>query len=196
MRTLLQTRSPRRVRTPWRVQFHPDRQITDAAGRSQEKYVFSVRNLEIAEKSEQPADSARGASDPHPVGARGKNHDGVVPVNWLSCESTSYLLDSEMEKAMKPESTTRNENEVRAAAPSSASTVSHSETSSAPATSLGQERADRHEEIRARAYELFLERGHRDGGDIIDWLDAEQEFDASPIEKSYRAVGAAAGKSN
>jgi hypothetical protein len=178
------------------VQVLADGQITDAAGGSQENYVFSLRNLEIPEKSEQPENSATGASNAHPGGARGKNRDGVVPINWLSCERTSYLLGSEMEKLMKPESTIRNENEVRAAAPSSASTVSQRgpETSSAPATSLGHERADRHEKIQVRAYELFLERGHRDGGDIIDWLDAEQEFDASPIEKSHRAV--AGGKSN
>lgn len=97
---------------------------------------------------------------------------------------------------MKPESDIRTENEMRAAAPapSAASRASRSETPSARATSLGDERADRHEQIRVRAYELFLERGHRDGGDIIDWLDAEQEFDASPVERAYRA--AVGGKSN
>jgi len=32
------------------------------------------------------------------------------------------------------------------------------------------------EEISRRAYELFLERGGADGGDIDDWLRAEREL--------------------
>lgn len=31
------------------------------------------------------------------------------------------------------------------------------------------------EAIRARAYELYLERGDRPGGEVEDWLEAEQE---------------------
>ena len=33
-----------------------------------------------------------------------------------------------------------------------------------------------HEDIAARAYELYLDRGERPGGDLEDWLDAEREI--------------------
>lgn len=38
----------------------------------------------------------------------------------------------------------------------------------------GQQTPDE-EAIRARAYELYLERGDRPGGEVEDWLEAEQE---------------------
>ncbi len=128
-------------------------------------------------------------------GAREESTMDVVPVNWLSREFASFLLDSEMEEPVKPESAIRNENEVRAAAPAP-STGGHrgAQDFPAPATTLENERADWHERIQARAYELFLERGSRDGGDITDWLDAEQELEAAQSGKSFRA--AAGGKSN
>ena len=34
----------------------------------------------------------------------------------------------------------------------------------------------RHEEIRHRAYELYVERGQGDGDDMGDWLQAEREY--------------------
>jgi hypothetical protein len=34
----------------------------------------------------------------------------------------------------------------------------------------------RTEEIRRRAYEIYLERGKQSGRDVDDWLQAEQEF--------------------
>ena len=72
----------------------------------------------------------------------------VVPVNWLSREFASFLLDSEMEEPVKPESAIRNENEVRAAAPAP-STGGHrgAQDFPAPATTLENERADWHERI-------------------------------------------------
>ncbi len=36
----------------------------------------------------------------------------------------------------------------------------------------------RHDAIRARAYELYLERGDGPGDDVSDWLQAEQEYRA------------------
>ena len=33
------------------------------------------------------------------------------------------------------------------------------------------------EEIRRRAYEIYLERGEQQGGDLQDWLQAEREFE-------------------
>ena len=35
--------------------------------------------------------------------------------------------------------------------------------------------ADREEQIRVRAYELYVARGGEDGHDVEDWLDAEAE---------------------
>src|SRR5215831_14778174 len=35
---------------------------------------------------------------------------------------------------------------------------------------------DLYARIAARAYELYVERGYRDGGALEDWLDAEQEI--------------------
>jgi hypothetical protein len=34
----------------------------------------------------------------------------------------------------------------------------------------------REEDIRARAYERYVERGRADGHDVSDWLDAEREL--------------------
>ena len=35
----------------------------------------------------------------------------------------------------------------------------------------------RDEEIRIRAYEIFLERGEQEGNDLDDWLQAEREIE-------------------
>jgi hypothetical protein len=39
--------------------------------------------------------------------------------------------------------------------------------------------APTHEEIAARSYELYLERGGGDGHDVEDWLQAEQQLNHS-----------------
>jgi len=100
---------------------------------------------------------------------------------------------------MKPESGIGSENEARAAAPAPAPAPGAASGQRGPERAFAlastvEEIADRHEKIQVRAYELFLERGHRDGGDVMDWLDAEQELDAAQPEKSFRA--GAGGKSN
>ena len=41
-------------------------------------------------------------------------------------------------------------------------------------------------QIRARAYEIFLERGGQPGHDTDDWLQAEYELMQLPIEKIAR----------
>jgi hypothetical protein len=48
---------------------------------------------------------------------------------------------------------------------------------------MGQEKrlAPSREHIAARAYELYLERGGGDGGEIEDWLLAEEELSQGPI---------------
>lgn len=47
-----------------------------------------------------------------------------------------------------------------------------------PASESAIQRDDRSsdEEIRARAYELYLERGAENGNDVEDWLRAESEY--------------------
>ncbi len=40
-----------------------------------------------------------------------------------------------------------------------------------------------HQEIAARAYQLYLERGRQNGYDVDDWLQAEYELMELPIRK-------------
>jgi hypothetical protein len=53
------------------------------------------------------------------------------------------------------------------------------ETSAAQAESAGTSVADspRREEIRIRAYEIYIERGRQPGYDLDDWLQAERELE-------------------
>ena len=48
--------------------------------------------------------------------------------------------------------------------------------------SAGQ--APSHEEIRLRAYELYLERGGFPGNELDDWLQAEREFERAALPKA------------
>jgi len=41
----------------------------------------------------------------------------------------------------------------------------------------GPDEKSAHEEIRRRAYEIYLERGGQSGGEIDDWLQAERELE-------------------
>jgi hypothetical protein len=40
-----------------------------------------------------------------------------------------------------------------------------------------------HDQIAARAYQLYLERGRQPGHDVDDWLQAEYELMQLPVEK-------------
>ncbi len=51
-------------------------------------------------------------------------------------------------------------------------TSTHVETREAPV-----ENSTRHEEIRRRAYEIYLERGEQPGRELDDWLQAERELE-------------------
>jgi hypothetical protein len=48
----------------------------------------------------------------------------------------------------------------------------HSETKEVSVGNPGRE-----EEIRVRAYEIYLERGQRPGSELGDWLEAERELE-------------------
>jgi len=52
------------------------------------------------------------------------------------------------------------------------------EVSHAEAGELLVENSARDEEIRCRAYEIYLERGRQAGGELDDWLQAERELKA------------------
>lgn len=47
-----------------------------------------------------------------------------------------------------------------------------------PTTRVAEPASDAYEEISARAYELYVERGLKDGHDLEDWLQAEMEVTA------------------
>ena len=51
---------------------------------------------------------------------------------------------------------------------------------------MGQEKqlAPSREQIAARAYEIYLERGGGDGGEVEHWLLAEQELSQEPVSSS------------
>jgi hypothetical protein len=40
------------------------------------------------------------------------------------------------------------------------------------------------QEIRARAYEIYLQRGEEPGDEVGDWLQAERELSANPSKKT------------
>jgi Protein of unknown function (DUF2934) len=58
------------------------------------------------------------------------------------------------------------------------------EGSHADAAELPAENPARDEEIRRRAYEIYLERGGQDGGELDDWLQAEHELKAAATMES------------
>jgi hypothetical protein len=47
--------------------------------------------------------------------------------------------------------------------------------------------AVRTEEIRRRAYEIYLERGEQPGRDLDDWLQAERELERSVLRRAQTA---------
>lgn len=51
-------------------------------------------------------------------------------------------------------------------------------TSAARAPETQGADSERHQKIRIRAYEIYLERGQQHGRDLGDWLEAEQELEA------------------
>ena len=51
-------------------------------------------------------------------------------------------------------------------------------------TAFSDNQPDIEEQIRARAYELYQERGGADGYDVEDWLTAESEICGTRAEKA------------
>jgi Protein of unknown function (DUF2934) len=48
--------------------------------------------------------------------------------------------------------------------------------------SVGNKVAD--EQIRLRAYEIYLERGEQPGRELDDWLQAERELESEPLSRA------------
>ncbi|HKP01597.1 MAG TPA: DUF2934 domain-containing protein [Nitrospiraceae bacterium] len=55
-----------------------------------------------------------------------------------------------------------------------------------PAQQLRSSIEDLHEQIAIRAYELYAQRGWREGGALEDWLDAEREVSSRNIFSQSR----------
>jgi hypothetical protein len=55
------------------------------------------------------------------------------------------------------------------------------EVSHAAAGELPVENSARDEEIRCRAYEIYLERGQQPGAELDDWLQAERELEGAAL---------------
>lgn len=51
-------------------------------------------------------------------------------------------------------------------------------TSAAQAPETQAADSERHQKIRIRAYEIYLERGQQHGRDLDDWLEAERDLEA------------------
>ena len=51
-----------------------------------------------------------------------------------------------------------------------------------PEASAGN--AARDEDIRCRAYEIYLARGEQPGRDLDDWLAAERELEGTPLSRA------------
>ena len=45
------------------------------------------------------------------------------------------------------------------------------------------------EQIRLRAYEIYLERGEQPGRELDDWLQAERELESEPLSRAQGGLG-------
>jgi Protein of unknown function (DUF2934) len=60
-------------------------------------------------------------------------------------------------------------------------------TSTQAETRGSVEHSRRHEEIRLRAYEIYLQRGEQPGCDLDDWLQAERELEGKLLSRAQAA---------
>ena len=65
---------------------------------------------------------------------------------------------------------------------------SHATTTQAEAPDVSPGNSAREEEIRRRAYEIYIERGTQPGRELDDWLQAERELAGEPLSRA-RAAG-------
>jgi hypothetical protein len=57
-------------------------------------------------------------------------------------------------------------------------TSTQAETREVPVGNMGDE------QIRLRAYEIYLERGEQPGRELDDWLQAERELESEPLSRA------------
>jgi hypothetical protein len=84
--------------------------------------------------------------------------------------------------------TTRKEKSMASRPKGNESTGLHATSTSAietPEASVGN--AARDEDIRRRAYEIYLARGEQPGRDLDDWLAAERELEGTPLSRAQAA---------
>jgi hypothetical protein len=62
------------------------------------------------------------------------------------------------------------------------STIPHATSTQAAVTPEAS--AARDEDIRRRAYEIYLARGEQPGRDLDDWLEAEREFEGGTLSRA------------
>jgi hypothetical protein len=56
----------------------------------------------------------------------------------------------------------------------------HANTAQSHTNDLSENHAPNHDEIRRRAYEIYLERGSLPGQELEDWVQAEREIESAP----------------
>ena len=109
-------------------------------------------HLDDAKSAARPAESEANAP-PLVFGGRSV-YGSLTGRSWSQGDQKSVMIPQEKEKKLMSPKATRNEN------------------IEAEATSV--EIAE--EEIRRRAFEIYLERGEQPGSDLDDWLQAEREL--------------------
>jgi hypothetical protein len=104
------------------------------------------------------------------IGARTGMHRGsAVPATWPN----PITNKREMSMSSKPKGNGGTEPQA---------TSARAEAGEVP---VGN--AVRTEEIRRRAYEIYLERGEQPGRDLDDWLQAERELERSVLRRAQTA---------
>jgi hypothetical protein len=56
-------------------------------------------------------------------------------------------------------------------------------------TEVSVEKSAGNEDIRRRAYEIYLERGEQTGAELDDWLRAERELQPAALSRAQTAAG-------
>src|SRR5580693_107502 len=95
--------------------------------------------------------------------------DGVARSVGLPHDWKVSLEEKEMSVSSKPNSNEKSTEEAERARSRAAA---------------GPDGKSAHDEIRRRAYEIYLERGGQPGGEIDDWLQAERELEGGALSRA------------
>ena len=94
--------------------------------------------------------------------------DGVARSVGLPHDWKVSLEEKEMSVSSKPNSNEKSTEAERARSRAAA----------------GPDGKSAHDEIRRRAYEIYLERGGQPGGELDDWLQAERELEGAVLSRA------------